>query len=200
MKADRHAIYKKFNGRCAYSGTCLESDWEIDHLIPRRHCGKDNTENLVPAQKIINHYKRALDLEDFRKLWLGGLHLRLSKLPKKPRTAKGHKRKAYLLEVARLFGITPDKPFSGVFFFETLDVEDVMSEHKRSEIVICHTCGGVGHIELSERIDYHHRIDAEWDETCTNCEGSGRIVRVTVIKETAYKQPPLRKKREGEYG
>jgi hypothetical protein len=51
---------------------------------------------------------------------LGSLHERLNRLPKKPRTEKGKRRKEYLLSVARYFDITPDKPFSGVFYFETL--------------------------------------------------------------------------------
>jgi len=117
----RDIIYNKYNGLCAYSGTPLEPDWQIDHITPKRHNGKNNIDNLVPCQKIINHYKRALDIEDFRKLWLGGLHKRLSKLPKNPRTENGQKRKDYLLSIANYFNVTPDKPFSGKFYFETVN-------------------------------------------------------------------------------
>ena len=39
---------------------------------------------------------------------------------KKTMIEKTLKRKEYLLEVAELFDITPDKPFSGKFYFETL--------------------------------------------------------------------------------
>jgi hypothetical protein len=72
------------------------------------------------VQRIINHYKRALALEEFRVLRLGGLHKRLAKLPKNPRTEKGKRRKQYLLDVATYFGIESNKPFSGVFYFETV--------------------------------------------------------------------------------
>jgi len=119
MKKDKkELVFLKFAGRCAYSGTILENSWQIDHLISKRLGGSDNLDNLVPTQKIINHYKRALSLNDFRNLWLGGLHKRLAKLPKNPRTEKGIKRKEYLLTIAKYFGITKDSPFSGKFYFE----------------------------------------------------------------------------------
>ncbi len=118
MKIDRKEIYEKFGGRCAYCGSVLELDWQVDHVIPKRHYGTNDPRNLVPACKICNHYKRALSLEDYRNKWLGGLHKRLSKLPKNPRTEKSIKRKRYLLTIAEKYGITPDKPFSGVFYFE----------------------------------------------------------------------------------
>lgn len=127
-KADRQKIFDKYNGRCAYSGTPLESDWQIDHIKPvvrnwwtntMLFSDADNMDNMVPAQKLINHYKHSYSLEDFRTWLLGGLHLRLNKVPKNPRTEKGAKKKAYILKVASYFGITEDNPFSGVFYFES---------------------------------------------------------------------------------
>jgi 5-methylcytosine-specific restriction endonuclease McrA len=122
----REQIFIKFNGRCAYSGTILESDWQIDHVIPvvringkMIHQSNDCIENMVPVQKLINHYKHSYTLNDLRYL-LSSLHIRLSKLPKNPRTEKGRKRKEYLLKVASYFCITENNPFSGVFYFETL--------------------------------------------------------------------------------
>lgn len=114
----REQVYNKYDGLCAYSGTRLEDDWQPDHLVPIRNGGTNDIENLMPCQKILNHYKRALTLEMFRVNWLGGLHKRIPKLPKKPRTEKGKKRKAYMLKLARYFNITPDKPFGGSFYFE----------------------------------------------------------------------------------
>ena len=122
----RDVICQKFNGLCAYSGTPLKENWEVDHLIPKRRGGTNDISNLLPVQKIINHYKRALTLEEFRNLWLGGLHKRLAKLPKNPRTEKGRRRKEYLLEVASYFEITTEKPFSGVFYFE--GIQDTQKE------------------------------------------------------------------------
>lgn len=115
---DRRAVYDKFGGRCAYTGTLLKDDWQVDHIVPKRTGGTDELSNLLPAQRIVNHYKRCLDNEKFRTWLLGGLHERLRKLPKNPRTEKGARRKAYLTEVADIFGITPDKPFTGTFYYE----------------------------------------------------------------------------------
>jgi len=128
-KKNREIIKQKFGGKCAYTGTDLLPDWQVDHVSPVVRNWWTNTammennhniDNMVPCQKIVNHYKGSLDLETFRNWFLGGLHERLNKLPKNPKVEKSHKKKAYLLEVARLFDIQPDKPFSGVFYFETL--------------------------------------------------------------------------------
>lgn len=128
-KKDREIVKQKFGGRCAYSGTILRNDWQIDHVKPIRRNWWTNTalyeenhniDNMFPTQRIINQYKGTLDLETFRTWYLGGLHKRLKKLPKNPRTEKSKKRKNYLLEISKLFGITENKPFSGVFYFETL--------------------------------------------------------------------------------
>ena len=121
----REEIKKKYNGRCAYSGTFLEEDWQVDHIIPKclyemglAQGDPDNIENLVPTQKLINHYKRGLDIETFRREWLGKLHEKLKKLPRNPKTERSKKRKAYMLKIAHYFGVTEDKPFDGKFYFE----------------------------------------------------------------------------------
>ncbi len=126
-KKKREIIKQKYGGLCAYSGTPLLPDWQVEHIqplvrnlydgsptFPQAHCD----ENLVPVQKIINHYKGSLDLETFRTWFLGGLHERLRKLPKNPKTQKSHNKKRYLLQVASFFDISESKPFSGVFYFE----------------------------------------------------------------------------------
>ena len=147
MGFNREEVYNKFNGRCAYSGTILEFDWEVDHLFPKR-CAHfyekeamvnyykapgnhiDDIENLMPCQKIINHYKRGLFIEHFRNSWLGNLHKRLSKLPKNPKAQRSINRKQYLLKVAAYFDITKDKPFSRKFYFETIGSTDELGEPK----------------------------------------------------------------------
>lgn len=122
----RQQVYDKFDGKCAYSGTVLKEDWQVDHLIPKAHgvylyCKDVNDiSNLVPCQRIINHYKRALDLKTFREWYLMNLHIRLKKLPKNPKVQKSIRHKEYLLEVASLFGITETKSFDGIFYFETI--------------------------------------------------------------------------------
>jgi CRISPR/Cas system Type II protein with McrA/HNH and RuvC-like nuclease domain len=128
MKIDRQKVYDKFGGKCAYSGTPLESDWQIDHVIPKRSDGTDSIDNLMPCQKIINHYKRALPIDNcYDPKWnfrhrINNLHNKLKRLPKNPRVESSINKKAYLLQVALYFGITPDKPFNGKFYFEALTI------------------------------------------------------------------------------
>lgn len=125
-KKTREQVKMKYGGLCAYSGTPLEDDWQVDHIVPiRRWDGMYTTENhtienMVPVQRIINHYKHSLDLESFRSWFLAGLHERLSKLPKNPRSEKSIKKCQYLRDVASYFGITEENPFDGVFYFEKL--------------------------------------------------------------------------------
>jgi 5-methylcytosine-specific restriction endonuclease McrA len=128
-KKDRETIKNKFGGKCAYTGTDLKEDWQVEHIVPLIRNWWTNTamfpdahklDNMVPVQKIVNHYKGSLDLETFRTWFLGKLHERLKKVPKNPKVQKSKKKKEYILEVARLFDISEDKPFSGRFYFETL--------------------------------------------------------------------------------
>ncbi len=129
-KKNREIVKQKFGGKCAYTGTLLKDDWQVDHMYPVRRNLLNNSainlknhklDNMYPVQKIVNHYKGSLDLELFRSWYLGFMHDRLKNLPKNPRTKKGIKRKEYLLEVAGLFGITETKPFTGKFYFELFD-------------------------------------------------------------------------------
>ena len=121
-KKDREIVRNKFNGKCAYTGTILKDDWQVDHIEPCRGYIKQlNTiDNMFPVQKIVNHYKRALSLSSFKNWYLTGLHDRLKKLPKNPKTDKSKRNKAYMLEIAELFGITTDKPFGGLLYFEII--------------------------------------------------------------------------------
>lgn len=126
-KKQREIIKQKYEGRCAYSGTVLEDDWQVDHIKPIIRFGEKelfpgdhSMINMIPCQKIINHYKGSLPLEEFRTWFLDGLHTRLKKLPKNPKTEKSKKKIIYLRKVASYFGITEDIPFSGKFYFETL--------------------------------------------------------------------------------
>lgn len=116
---NRELIKNKFGGLCAYTGKPLGEDWQIDHIKPKRMGGTNDIQNLVPTIKIINHYKRGLGLEGFRKYMLS-FHKRLAKLPKNPMTPQSMRRKKYLSDIAMFFEITPMKPFSGTFYFETL--------------------------------------------------------------------------------
>lgn len=137
-KATRQKVFEKYNGLCAYTGKPLGEDWQVDHVTSKvKHkwetiyrCNSaeeikeelkkvDDIDNLLPSIRIINHYKRSLDLEGFRK-YMMNFHKRLAKLPKKTKVLKTQKRKEYLLKVAELFNITSESPFSGKFYFENL--------------------------------------------------------------------------------
>jgi len=137
MKIDRQAVFNKFDGKCAYTGKPLDDKWQVDHMLSKQRFGYsimkdcanreeynlrlkevDCIKNLMPAIRIVNHYKRCNDLEGFRN-YMKTFHIRLSNLPKKTNVEATKKRIFYMNTVADLFGITPDKPFSGIFYFET---------------------------------------------------------------------------------
>ena len=119
---DRQRIYDKFGGRCAYTGKFLGDDWQVDHIVPKALGGTDDEDNLVPVLPIANHYKRCLNNDDFKSWLLGGLHERLKKLPKNPKSERLIRYKAYMLKVSEAFDITPDKPFCGKLWYEREDV------------------------------------------------------------------------------
>lgn len=120
----RQQIYDKYNGLCAYTGKPLDDKWQIDHGISK-HVGfykrveVNGIDNLYPAIRIINHYKKAQDIEQFRH-YMSKFHIRLGKLPKKTSVERTVKRKEYMYRIAELFDITTDKPFCGTFYFETI--------------------------------------------------------------------------------
>lgn len=137
-KKKRSEVFEKFNGLCAYTGKALNDDWQVDHAVSKcKHsyntyysCGSveevnaklkevDNIENLLPALKIVNHYKRSLDVEGFRR-YMSNFHIRLAKLPKKTLVDRTKKRIEYMNEVANAFDISIEKPFSGKFYFEKI--------------------------------------------------------------------------------
>ena len=121
----RQRIFEKYNGLCAYSGTALEPDWQVDHVNPiiRNKDGScmfpnaDKEDNMAPCQRVINHYKGNWTLQEFRSYMLT-LHERLAKLPVTPKVQKSIRRKEYMLKVAAYFDVTPENPWNGVFYFE----------------------------------------------------------------------------------
>jgi len=118
----RNKVYDKYNGRCAYCGCEITLDnFQVDHKLPKAAGGTDNFDNLMPACKECNHYKRALDIHTFRKEWLGKLHTRIKRIPKNPTSEKGKRYKAYMEKILTKYGISEDKPFDGKFYFEKLE-------------------------------------------------------------------------------
>ena len=112
-KSVREAVHKKFDGRCAYCGTIIEyKQMQVDHYYPqckakfyknRFRIDVHAADNLMPACRRCNHYKRARTPKQFREL-MQGLHERLEAI--------------YILKVAVDFGMATIRPFDGRFYFE----------------------------------------------------------------------------------
>lgn len=133
-RKQRQQVYDKFNGRCAYTGKPLGDDWQVDHVESIQKLNyiamtkgviitHSHIDNLLPALRIVNHYKRSLDLEGFRDRMMD-FHKRLARLPKRTSIEATRKRIGYMSKVAEAFDITPEKPFCGKFYFETLKEEN----------------------------------------------------------------------------
>lgn len=71
-RVDRNAVLKKYDGLCAYCGRTLTSGrkgdtaFQVDHLHPHYLGGGDELDNLVPACRICNRYKKTFTVEEFR--------------------------------------------------------------------------------------------------------------------------------------
>ena len=115
---ERHLIYNKFGGKCAYCGTDIAyKDMQVDHQYPvvtvrtrLNLFGEDieKEENKFPSCRKCNHYKRDMDLEGFRQL-MRTIHLRIAA--------------DYKVKVGLNYGIVTITPFNGEFYFEKLNYE-----------------------------------------------------------------------------
>ena len=102
---NRVLVHRKYGGRCAYCGREIAyTEMQIDHLIPKRSGGKDDIDNLMPACRLCNHYKRAESLENFRKM--------ISEIPKK----LGERE--YIFKVGMLYGFWDAESKDVKFYFE----------------------------------------------------------------------------------
>lgn len=108
-KSKREAVYAKYGGRCAYCGKEIDyKDMQVDHFLPLRawgieDAGTDDLENLMPACRMCNHYKRANTLETFRRY--------IAEIPRKLRDN-------YIYKIGVAYGnvIENEKPIE--FYFE----------------------------------------------------------------------------------
>lgn len=107
-KATRRKVYERYNGRCAYCGEeMLYTEMQVDHLVPLSSYGTDDLNNLMPACRRCNHYKRANSLEGWRKM--------LEEIPQKL------ERDSYIYRVAIDYRLVEPKPHKVVFYFEEND-------------------------------------------------------------------------------
>lgn len=115
MKIDRQKVYEKYGGRCAYCGRKIEyKDMQVDHLIPRiaykdgkADGDKNEIENLMPACRLCNHYKRASSIETFREM--------IAKIPSKL------ERDSYIYRVGEAYGFYDGRRRNVSFYFEQFE-------------------------------------------------------------------------------
>lgn len=108
-KKTRIAVYKKFDGHCAYCGRHIAyNDMQVDHFKPQRawnpeDSGTDDIENLMPSCHMCNHYKRAHDLETFRRY--------IAEIPRKLQ-------ENYIYKGGIVYGNVLENPKAIKFYFE----------------------------------------------------------------------------------
>lgn len=126
-KEFRHKIWNKFGGRCAYCGEDIAyKDMEIDHVIPRQefynrivnkfripeflsHLSEhdvDHPDNLFPACRVCNRWKKTFDLELFRR----ELQEQIDRLNKYSSNYR----------IAKKYGLVEEANINVVFYFEKI--------------------------------------------------------------------------------
>lgn len=116
---EKNKLFNMFGGRCAYCGTKLKNmgAMQADHKVPPALGGADTMENLLPACKSCNHYKRTFDVEGFRK-YLSGIPRRLV-------------RDDVAFNAAVRYGLVKFMSDRVTFYFETVEEKQDDSEGKR---------------------------------------------------------------------
>lgn len=108
-KSKRAEVYQKYNGHCAYCGREIAyKDMQVDHFLPLRawgieDTGTDDLDNLMPACRMCNHYKRANSLETFRRY--------IEEIPRKLRDN-------YIYKVGVAYGEVVEQERPVKFYFE----------------------------------------------------------------------------------
>ena len=114
MKIDRHKVYSKYGGRCAYCGRAITyKQMQVDHFWPKflshlePDLDNDRFENLMPSCRKCNIHKHGMRPEVWRK--------ELSLVV--PRMMKGGKQKSQF-NCALRFGQIQITENPIVFYFE----------------------------------------------------------------------------------
>ena len=107
-RSDRQKVYEKYGGRCAYCGKEIEyKDMQVDHFVPLEgysQKGTNDFDNLMPACRRCNHYKRANSLDGWRRM--------LESIPQRL------ERDSYIYRVALDYGLIKPNPHKVKFYFE----------------------------------------------------------------------------------
>lgn len=158
-KKTREEVYQKYNGHCAYCGQKIElRDMQVDHFVPQNQefaiivggvagiDSIDDFQNLMPACRMCNHYKRAHSLNTFRRY--------IEEIPKKLRND-------YIYKIGVVYGniIENEKPIK--FYFEQVEERT------------CYTCrfGGEEDEEFGTALVGHcwlHNGEADFEQPDKN--------------------------------
>lgn len=65
-KTERLQVFNKYDGKCAYCGIELSSVFHVDHAHPVHRGGSCEMENLMPACKRCNLWKKTFTVDEFR--------------------------------------------------------------------------------------------------------------------------------------
>lgn len=110
-KKVREAVYKKYDGHCAYCGEKISlSEMRVDHFIPLYNGGEDTISNLLPACRQCNYYKDTFALEKFRE--------NLELIPQRL-----HKQ-MFIFRLAEKYGTLSAERKPIRFYFETVSTSD----------------------------------------------------------------------------
>lgn len=121
-KKEREAVFQKYDGHCAYCGKVLEyKEMQVDHLIPyqRERFGRYTEDeiwcfkNYMPSCRRCNHYKRAHNLETFRRY--------IAEIPKKLSDL-------YIFKVGLDYHLCGTNEHQIVFYFETVEQTKYLKE------------------------------------------------------------------------
>lgn len=130
LKKVKRKLYSLYDYRCAYSGVRIQwgSTATIDHVRSQKEMKAKGLpvhhQNLLPCHRLVNSLKADMTLSEFRD-YLSTVHIKLtghaldmkdqinSPLNWEKRWALAH------------IGITADKPFDGLFYFEKIDLNSV---------------------------------------------------------------------------
>lgn len=114
-KKTRQAVYRKYDGHCAYCGREIAyKDMQVDHFLPLRawgieDAGMDDISNLMPSCRMCNHYKRANNLETFRRY--------ITEIPRKMH-------ENYIYKIGVSYGNIMEREKPIVFYFEKVGGDD----------------------------------------------------------------------------
>ena len=56
------------------------------------------------------------------------------------------------------------------------------------EMMLCNSCNGKGFNIYSELVDYHNRIYEDDKQSCSKCNGTGRLIKIVTVQYVPYSE------------